>query len=77
MAGDEITHAQRQSSLHSFNCIRLEFHWQQIKCTERSLMTRIWTFCHMKLTQSTALEQERFDLWSISPALGNLWLSLV
>ena len=25
MAGDEITHAQRQSSLHSFNCIRLDF----------------------------------------------------
>ena len=31
----------------------------------------------MKLTQSTALEQTRFDLRSLSPALRNLWLLLV
>ena len=47
---------------------------------------RIWTFyfsssnhaCFDHLsretTQSTALEQERFDIWSLSRALGNLWL---
>ena len=31
----------------------------------------------MKLTQSTALEQKRFDLRSLSPTLHNLWLLLV
>ena len=27
--------------------------------------------------QSTALKQKHFDLWSLSPALRNLWLLLV
>ena len=31
----------------------------------------------MKRTQSAALEQELFDLRSLSPALRNLWLLLV
>ena len=31
----------------------------------------------MKLTQSKALEQKRFDLRLLSPALRNLWLFLV
>ena len=35
------------------------------------------TICHVKRTQSTALEQKRFDLRSLSPALFNLWLLLV
>ena len=59
-------------------------HW--IKRTELNLIMRIWTFyfsssnhaCFDHLfretTQSTALEQERFDIWSLSRALRNLWL---
>ena len=43
----------------------------------RNLLTRVLTICHVKLTQSTALEQKRFDLRALSPALCNLWLSLV
>ena len=43
----------------------------------RNLITRVLTICHVKLTQSTALEQKRFDLRSLSPALRNLWLLLV
>ena len=27
----------------------------------------MWTFHHMKLMQSTALEQEPFDLWKTTP----------
>ena len=40
----------------------------------RNLLTRVLTICHVKLTQSTALEQKRFDLRLLSPALRNLWL---
>ena len=35
------------------------------------------TICHVKLMQSTALEQKCLDLRSFSPALNNLWLLLV
>ena len=35
------------------------------------------SFCHMKLMQSTALEQKHFDLRSLLLALHNLWLLLV
>ena len=37
----------------------------------------VWTICHMKLRQSAALEQKCLDFRSLSPALPNLWLSLV
>ena len=37
----------------------------------RNLMTRVLTFYHMKLAQSTALEPERFDLRSILASLCN------
>ena len=48
-----------------------------MECTERilitrvtrNLITRVLTICHVKLTQSTAMEQKRFDLRSLSPAL--------
>ena len=43
----------------------------------RNRLTRVLTICHVKLTQSTSLEQKRFDLRSLSPALRNLWLLLV
>ena len=42
-----------------------------------NLITHILTTCHVKLTQSTALEQKRFDVLSLSPALDNLWLLLI
>ena len=45
-----------------------------MECTERNLITRVLTNCHIKLTQSTAKEQKRFDLRSLSPALCNLWV---
>ena len=60
-----------------------------MECTERTLITRDWTsitrylitrvltICHVKRTQSTALEQKRFDLRLLSPALRNLWLFIV
>ena len=37
---------------------------------------RLLTISHVKLAQSTALEQKRFDLRSLSPALRNFWLFL-
>ena len=43
----------------------------------RNLITRFLTICHVKRSQRTALEQKRFDLRSLSPALRNLWLLLV
>ena len=42
----------------------------------RNLITRVLTICHVKLFR-TALEQKRFDLRSLSPALRNLWLLLI
>ena len=45
--------------------------------TERNLITRVLTICQVKLMQSTALEQKRFDLQSLSPVLRKLWLLLV
>ena len=41
------------------------------------VITRVLTICHVKLTQSTALEQKRLDLRSSSCVLPNLWLLLV
>ena len=35
----------------------------------RNLITRVLTICHVKLTQSAVMEQKRFDLRSLSPAL--------
>ena len=43
----------------------------------RYQVTRVLTIWHVKPTQSTALEQERFDVRSLSPAFHNLWLLLV
>ena len=43
----------------------------------RYQITRVLTIWHVKPTQSTALEQERFDVRSLSPAFHNLWLLLV
>ena len=43
--------------------------------TERNLITRVLTIYHVELSQSTALEQKRFN--SRSPAHRNLWLLLI
>ena len=63
-----------------------------MECTDRNLITRIWTFYHSQpdhacfdhlimwnvhKTQQCALGQKFFDLWSSLPALCNLWLLLV
>ena len=45
--------------------------------TPRSLITCVLPFLQVKLTQSTAMEQKRLDLRSLSRALTNLWLLLV
>ena len=42
-----------------------------------NLITHVLTTYHVKLAQSTALEQKRFDLRLLLPAFCNLWLSLV
>ena len=61
-----------------------------MECTERNFITRafglskitcnlytsVLTISHVKRRQSTAMEQKRFDLRSLSPALGTLWLLL-
>ena len=36
---------------------RLDFHGEWMDCTERNLIMRVLTDCHMKLTQSTAIDQ--------------------
>ena len=42
-----------------------------------NFITRVLIIYHVKVTQSTAFEQKRFDLRSFSPILRNLWLLLV
>ena len=42
-----------------------------------NLIVHVLTICHMKLMQSIGLEENYFDLWSLSPTLRNLWLLLV
>ena len=42
-----------------------------------NVITRVLIIYHVKVTQSTAIEQKRFDLRSLSPMLHNLWLLLV
>ena len=37
--------------------IRLDFHGEWMDYTERNLIVRVLTDCHMKLTQSTAIDQ--------------------
>ena len=42
-----------------------------------NFITRVLIIYHVKVMQSTAFEQKRFDLRSLSPILCNLWLLLV
>ena len=39
-----------------------------------NFITRVLIIYHVKVTQSTAFEQKRFDLRSLPPILCNLWL---
>ena len=41
------------------------------------IWSRVSTICHVKVTQSTAMEQKCFDLRSMPLAHRNLWLLLV
>ena len=43
----------------------------------RNLIARVLTIYRLKRTQITALKHDRFVLWSLPPALCNLWLLLV
>ena len=52
-------------------------HTRLVLLLTSNLITRDLTICHVKLMQSTALEEKRFDLRSLSPALRNPWLLLV
>ena len=81
-----ITRASHVCSQHSFgrplriNQIhRTQLLWSRAfwPSTPRNLITRVSTIFHVKLAQSTALEQKRLDLRSLSPALPILWLLLV
>ena len=42
-----------------------------------NLITHVLIICHVKLMESTVLEQKRFGLRLLSPAFRNLWLLLV
>ena len=74
-----ITHASHVSRQHSLGLplrmngmqrIQFEFTFgPSITC---NLIMCVLTFYHVKLVQSTALEQKCFDLWSLSPALYNV-----
>ena len=71
-----ITHVSHVGSQHSFG-LPLRMSGMYITQFDHArldllLITRVLTICHVKLTQSTALKQKRFDLRSLSPALRNL-----
>ena len=80
-----IMHASHVCSQHLFGLpVRMcGMHRTQFDHTRLDLpLLVIWsraflTICHMELSQSTALEQKRFELRSLSPALRNVWLLLV
>ena len=69
-----ITHESRVCSQHSFGLpLRMNgMHKLQFDRARFDVLP-----CRVKLTQSTALEQKRLDLRSLSPAVPNLWLLLV
>ena len=69
-----ITHASYVCSQHSFGLPlrmyemhRTHFDHARLDVLDisRNLITRVLTYCHVKRTQSTALEQKRFDLRSL------------
>ena len=60
-----ITHALHVCSQHSFGLpLRMDgMHRTQFGLSiTRNLVTRVLTICHVKLPQSTTMEQNRFDL---------------
>ena len=66
-----ITHASHVCSQHEPAFVWNSLHAFGPSIT-RNLITRVLTICQVKLTESTALKQKRFDLRSLSPALCNL-----
>ena len=73
-----ITHASHVSSLHSFGLpLRMKHHYERLALLSlMHALTRVLTICHVKLAQSTALEQKRFDLRLLSPTFRNFWVLL-
>ena len=59
----------RMNGMHraQFDCARLDL-------LSLVIWAHVLTIYHLKPTQSTTMEQKRFDLRSLSPALRNLWL---
>ena len=68
--------------LHMQKCPVL-YYWQIRRVallSDKSILLSFFpvvTICYLKLSQSTALEQKRFELRLLSPAFHNLWLLLV
>ena len=60
--------------LRMYGMHRTLWSWASRPSTPCNLIMRVLTICHVKLMQSTAMEQKRFDLWSLSSPLPNLWL---
>ena len=59
IAGDRRTHNPRlllRMRRRYVASISLDFHYECMERTERTLITRVWTICHVKRAQSTALE---------------------
>lgn len=69
-----LTHASHVCSQHSFG---LPLRMNGMHKTQFDRARFDFLPCRVKLTQSTALEQKRLDLRSLSPAIPNLWLLLV
>ena len=84
-----ITHASRVCSQHSFGLPlrmngmhRTQFDRAPLDILSLVIWSRVLTICHVKLTQSAAMEQKRkkrliAGYRSLSPALRNLLLLLV
>ena len=81
-----ITHASHVCSLHSFGLPlrmngmhRTQFDRARFDLRPLVIWSRVfWPSVTRNLHKaSTAMEQKRLDLWSLSPALPNLWLLLV
>ena len=64
----------RKNGMH-----RRQFDHARLDFLSLIIWSRVQTICHVKLAQSTTMEQKRFDIRSLSTALRirNLWLLLV
>ena len=76
---DVITHALHVCRQHPFGLLLrmngmhiTQFDHARLDLLSLVIWSRVFWPLHVKLKQSTALEQKRFDLRSLSPALRNL-----